>query len=62
MVHIVREHFIPEDLEDIYIAKMLEIPGMRRTDEDAVYTQIVKPNTNVVVEMCSIPFVLARKS
>lgn len=60
-VHIIRENYVPEELEESVIAKMLEIAGMKRTDEDAVYTYVVKPNTNVVVEMLSINFVRPKK-
>lgn len=60
-VHIIREAFIPEGLEESMIAKMLEIPGMRLAGDDGEYDYILKPNTNTVVEMFSIDFVKARK-
>lgn len=60
-VHIVREEWIPEGLELEIINKMLEIPGMRMAGNDAQYTYVPKPNTNVVVEMLSIDFVKPRK-
>ena len=56
-VHIVREEYIPEGLDRIVIAKMLEIPGMRLSEEKPVYDYSMKPNTNVVLEMLSIDFV-----
>lgn len=56
-VHIVRENFIPEGLEQTVISQMLEIPGMRIADNDPVFSYVPKPNTNVVVEMLSIDFV-----
>ena len=60
-VHLIREEFIPEGLEETLIAKMCEIPGMRVEGSDGEYTYIQKPNTDVVVEMFSINFVKARK-
>lgn len=60
-VHIVRENFIPEDLEIDVINKILEISGMRLAEDDCLYSYIVKPNTNVVIEMLTIRFVRAKK-
>jgi hypothetical protein len=60
-VHIVREDFIPEGLEESVINKMLEIDGMRLAGSDGTYTYVPKPNTNVVVEMFSIDFVKPKK-
>lgn len=60
-VHIVRENFIPEDLELEVINKILEISGMRLTEDDFNYEYVEKPNTNIVIEMLSIRFVRAKK-
>lgn len=60
-VHVVRENFIPEGLEEAVIDKMLEIEGMRLAGNDGSYTYVPKPNTNVVVEMFSMDFVKAKK-
>lgn len=60
-IHIVRENFVPEDLEIEVINKVLEIPGMRLADSDCSYNYVMKPNTNVVVEMLSMSFVRAKK-
>lgn len=60
-VHIVRENWIPEGLELEVIDKMLEIAGMRLAGNDAEYTYVEKPKTNVVVEMLSIDFVRPKK-
>lgn len=60
-VHIVRENFIPEGKDIEVIEAMLEINGMRLASEDGDYTYILKPNTNIVVEMLSLHFVRARK-
>lgn len=56
-VHIVREEFIPEGIELDVIDKMLEIPGMKLAGETPTFDYIVKPNTDIVVEMLSISFV-----
>lgn len=61
-VHIIREEWIPEGFEIEVINKMLEIDGMRLAGNDAVYTYVPKPNTNIVVEMLSIDFVKAKKA
>lgn len=61
-VHIIREEWIPEGFEIEVINKMLEIDGMRLAGNDAVYTYVPKPNTDVVVEMLSIDFVKAKKA
>lgn len=61
-VHIIREEWIPEGFEIEVINKLLEIDGMRLAGNDAVYTYVPKPNTNIVVEMLSIDFVKAKKA
>ena len=60
-VHIVREEYIPEGLDEQVIDKMLEIDGMRLADVDGTYDHIYKDKTNNVVEMLSLRFVRARK-
>lgn len=60
-VHIVREEFIPEGLEEAIIEKMLEINGMRLAGNDCTYDYMTKPNTDMVVEMFSADFVRAKK-
>lgn len=60
-VAIIRENFIPEELVDQTIDKMLEIKGMRIASPDCQYSYVKKPNTNVVVELLTIEFVKARK-
>lgn len=60
-INIVREDYIPEGLDLIVIEKMKEIPGMKLAGTDMQYTYIVKPNTNIVVEMLSIDFVKAER-
>lgn len=60
-VHIVRENFIPEGLDQEYINKILEIDGMRLASDDGIYTRVTKNNTGHVVEMLSLTFVRARK-
>lgn len=59
-VHVIRENFIPEELFEQYVDKMIEIPGMRLSGEGS-YTYVQKPNTNTVVEMLSLEFVKPRK-
>lgn len=61
-VHIIRENFIPEETDEAVIAKLQELPGVRLAGEDCEFTYVQKPNTNIVVEMLTIPFVRARKA
>lgn len=59
-VHIVRENYVPEGLEEEVIEKVCELPGVRVAG-DGTYNYVNKPNTNVVVEMFSIEFYRAKK-
>lgn len=60
-VHIIRENWLPEGLDIQVIDKMLEIDGMRLAGSDGTYHYILKPKTNIVVEMLSLEFVKVRK-
>ena len=60
-VHIIREDFIPDGLEEEVINKMLEIDGMRLAGNDGTYDYTAKPNTNVVIEMFSVDFIKPKK-
>lgn len=60
-VHIIREEFIPEGLEEEVIKKVLAIPGMKLAGNDGEYVYVAKQNTDTVVEMFSIDFVKASK-
>lgn len=60
-VHIIRENYIPDGLEDEVVDKLCELPGVRLTGEDTTFDYVQKPNTNIVVEMMSISFLRARK-
>ncbi len=60
-VHIVRENFIPEDLDVAVVAKLRELHGVRLSKEDGRYDYTIKPNTNTVVEALTLHFVRARK-
>ena len=60
-IHIIRENFIPEGLEEEAIESLLSIPGMKLASNDGVYDYVTKPGTNTVVEMFSIDFIKPRK-
>lgn len=60
-VHIVRENFIPEEIDIEVIAKMESIHGLKLANEDGNYDYLRKPNTNTVVEILHLHFVRARK-
>lgn len=61
-VHIIREDFIPEGLDETVINKVLEISGMRLASNEFSYDYVVKPNTDMVVEMLTIDFVKPKKA
>lgn len=61
-VHVVRENYIPDGLEDVVINKLCELSGIRLAGADSEFDYAVKPRTNIVVEMMTIHFVRARKS
>jgi hypothetical protein len=60
-VHIVRENYVPEDIDTEIIAKLCKLPGVRLAGE-GTFDYVQKPNTNIVIEMLTIPFVRARKA
>ena len=60
-VHIIRENYIPDGLEDQVIDRLCALPGVRFAGENVEFNYVQKPNTNIVVEMMTIPFVRARK-
>lgn len=60
-VNIVRENFVPEGVDLQYIEKMQEINGMKLASSDGEYSYVMKPNTNIVVEILTLHFVRARK-
>ena len=61
-VHVIRENYIQDGLEDEVIEKLCELPGVRLTYEDTTFNYVQKPNTNIVVEMMTISFLRARKN
>lgn len=60
-VHVIRENYIPDGMEDEVISKMREINGVRFSGDDTEFAYVQKPNTNIVVEMMTVHFVRARK-
>lgn len=59
-VHIIRENYVPEGLDEEVVTKLCKLPGVRISgDAEINYAQ--KPNTNIVVEVLTIHFVRARK-
>jgi len=60
-VHIIRENYIPEGLDEEIIEKLCALPGVRLAMEDNTFAQDRKPNTNIVVEILTISFLRARK-
>lgn len=60
-VHIVREEYIPEDVEMKYIAKLTALPGVKLAEEDGSYDYTMKPGTDTVVEALTLTFTRGRK-
>lgn len=61
-VHIVREEFIPEGLEEEVINALKTIKGVRVDSDGGSYDYVTKPSTNIVVEMFTINFYIPRKA
>ena len=61
-VHIVREDFIPEGLEEEVIEALKTIKGLRVDGDGGTYDYVTKPSTNNVVEMFSVNFYIPRKA
>lgn len=60
-VHIIRENYVPEGIDVEVIEKLTSLPGVKLAGTDCTFNYVQKPNTNIIVEMLSIPFVRARK-
>ncbi len=61
-VHIIRENYIPEGIDAQVIQSLCELEGVRVAGNDATFQYVQKPNTNIVIEMLTIPFLRARKA
>ena len=61
-VHIIRENYIPDGIEDEVIEKLCSLPGVKLAVKESEFAYVQKPNTNIVIEMLTIHFVRARKS
>jgi hypothetical protein len=61
-VHIVREDFIPDGLEERVMEALTSIKGVRIDGDGGTYDYVTKPSTNTVVEMFSINFYIPRKA
>lgn len=61
-VHIIRENYIPEGIDTEIIEKLCELPGVRLSGTESAFNYVLKPNTNIVVEMLTINFLRARKA
>ena len=61
-VHIIRENYIPEGIDTEIITKLCELPGVRLSGTDSTFDYVLKPNTNIVIEMLTINFLRARKA
>lgn len=59
-VHIIRENYIPDGLDAVVAEKLCALPGVR-LGGDGTFNYVQKPNTDIVVEILTIPFVRARK-
>lgn len=60
-VAIVRENYVLDQTRQEVIKKILEIPGIRLADEKADNAYIRKGNTDILLEILTIPFAKFRK-
>lgn len=60
-VHIIRENYIPDGIDDEVVEKLCALPGVKLSGSDSAFAYVQKPNTNIVVEMLTISFARARK-
>lgn len=60
-VHIIRENYVPEGIDTEIIKKLCALEGVRLGGTDCTFDYVQKPNTDIVVEMLTIPFMRARK-
>lgn len=60
-IHVVRENYVPEGMDTTIISALCSLPGVKSAG-DCSFQYALKPNTNTVVEILTIPFVRARKS
>ncbi len=60
-VAIVREEFVPEDIDKLVSEAMEAIPGVRMVEGDHEFFYSVKPNTHHTVEMVVLKFTYSRK-
>lgn len=61
-VHVVRENYVPEGMDMTVISALCSLPGVKLAGGECVFSYALKPNTNTVVEIMTIPFVRARKT
>lgn len=61
-VHVIRENYVPEGFDMAVIEALCSLPGVRLAGSECSFAYVQKPNTNIVVEMLTIPFVRARKN
>ena len=61
-VHIIRENYVPDGMDIVVLEKLCSIEGVRKANADCTFNYVQKPNTNIIVEMLTIPFVRARKN
>lgn len=59
-VHIVRENYVPDGMDDEVISKLCELSGVRLADKEIDFNYVMK-SSDTVVEMMNIYFVRARK-
>lgn len=60
-VNIIRENYVPEGLDTEVIARLTALSGVRLAG-NATLNYLRKPNTNIVMEILTIPFTRVRKS
>lgn len=60
-IHFIHEEYIPEDFEFEIIKKIEENTKLKLSDRDVEFNYMLKNNTDLIVEMCTIEFTLPKK-
>ncbi len=60
-ITIVRENYIPEGFELKVIEEIEKNTKLKIANNEYMYNYVIKPNTNIVVELLTIDFIMAKK-
>lgn len=60
-VSIVREEYVPESLPELVIDVMEALPGVKLQEGKHEFNYVIKPGTQLTIEMLTLVFTRARK-